>query len=100
MVLTELYYLTWQRQGSIAAQETHTLVKSWHLPILFPDEQVIVRAAEIKATYGLSIADSYIAACALLHDATLVTKDYGFDSLKPELKLLQLAAHGARKEKT
>ena len=91
IVLTELFYLTWQRQGPLVAQETYTHVRGWQLPILFPDEQTILKAGELRATYHLSIADSYIAAFALIAKAILVTKDPDFNLLAPELKLLQLA---------
>ena len=36
---------------------------------------LLEKAAELKATQLLSLADAWIAACALLHDATLVHKD-------------------------
>jgi ribonuclease VapC len=91
VVLTELVYLTWQRHGDIIAKETFSQVRSWGLPILFPDEQVIVRAGELKAVHRFSMADSYIAACALLTDAILITADPDFERLAPHLKLLRLA---------
>lgn len=93
VVLTELYYLTWQRQGPLVARQTYSHVKSWQMPIVFPDEQVIMKAGELKATYHFSIADSYVAAIALIHKATLVAKDPDFDALTPDLKLLQLTRH-------
>ena len=41
-----------------------------------------IRAAEIKARGGLSLADAWIASLALIHDAELVHKDPEFDHVE------------------
>ena len=42
---------------------------------------LLIRAASIKATHRLSLADAWIAATALELDATLVHKDPEFEKL-------------------
>ena len=90
MALSELYYLVWRKTGKAEADLTYALVKSWGLPVLYPTEQVILTAGRLKATYKLGIADSYIAAFALLNDSQLVTKDSDYEALVPELELIKI----------
>ena len=49
-------------------------------------------AAELKATYPLSLADAWIAACARLHGALLVHKDPEFGTLPIDQETLPLKA--------
>lgn len=90
MALSELYYILWQRRGKAEADTIYGLVKSWGLPVLYPDEQVILTAGRLKATCKLGIADSYIAAFALLNQTPLVSKDPDYEALLPELDLIKL----------
>ncbi len=91
IALTELTYLTWQRQGEEAAVGRYTLVTKWGRPILWPDEAVVLTAARFKAQYTLGIADSYIAAFARIHAAPLLTKDPDYQRLKQEITLIALS---------
>ena len=90
IVLSELYYVTWRKQDQWVADEVIHEVLGWHLPLLLPDERVSLSAGFLKARYSLGVADSFIAALALAHRATLVTKDPDFRVLQPDLKLLDL----------
>jgi predicted nucleic acid-binding protein len=65
-------------------------MRSWNLPLLFPDEHISISAGYIKASYGLGLADSYIAAFSLDKNLTLVTKDTDYDALKSEIKIIYL----------
>ena len=65
-------------------------MKKWDLPILYPDESIILSAARIKAVYGLGIVDSYVAAFALKENSQLVTKDKDFEVLKKEINILMV----------
>jgi len=87
IALSELYYLTWQKQGKEKANETYVLVKGWQLPILYPDEHIVLLTGEYKVKYGFSIADSYIAAFAFHNRLTLVTKDPEYKKLAREMKI-------------
>lgn len=90
IALSELYYLTWQKQGKEKANETYALVKGWRLPILHPTEHIVLLAGEYKVKYRFSIADSYIAALAFHNSLTLVTKDPEYKILGQEIKIKYL----------
>ena len=90
MVYSELYYLIWQRKGKAEADTFYGLVKSWDLPLLMPNERIMLTAGRLKAAHRLGIADSYIAAFALLYEMPLVTKDSDYQALAPELKIILL----------
>jgi predicted nucleic acid-binding protein len=90
MVYSELYYLIWQRKSKTEADNTYGLVKSWRLPLLLPNERIILTAGRLKAQYRLGIADSYIAAFALLKRVPLVSKDPDYEVLSSEMKLIKL----------
>lgn len=88
--LSELYYLIWNKKGKAEADKIFGIVKSWRLPILYPNEKVILNAGRIKAVYKLGIADSYIAAFALDEEAKLITKDADYKILNEEINLFFL----------
>ena len=90
VVLTELYYVTWRKQGQPLADVTVQHVLDWHLPLLTADAHISLFAGSLKARHHLGLADSYVAAFALAHRAKLVTKDSDFHILAPELDLLLL----------
>ena len=91
VVLTELYYVTWRKQGQPLADVTVQHVLDWHLRLLTADARLSLLAGSLKARYRLGLADSYVAAFALTHRASLVTKDSDFRVLVPELQLLVLS---------
>jgi predicted nucleic acid-binding protein len=91
VVVTELYYTTWRRQGQPLADVTIQHVLGWHLPLLTPNERISLFAGSLKARHRLGLADSYIAAFALSSGTTLVTKDADFRILEPQLRLLFLS---------
>ena len=88
--LSELYYLIWQKKSRAEADTIYGIVKSWNLPVLYPNERVILNAGRIKAVYKLGIADSYIAAFVLEGDAQLITKDKDYRILEKEMRILFL----------
>lgn len=88
--LSELYYIVWQRKDRAEADRIYGVVKSWNLPILYPNERVILNAGRIKAVYKLGIADSYIAAFSIDERLRLVTKDKDYEILGQEIKVLAL----------
>lgn len=61
------------------------------LPIqwVLATDDLLQKAAEVKACYPMSLADAWIAAAAILTDATLVHKDPEFENLSslPQLRL-------------
>lgn len=91
IVLTELYYLEWQKRGKAEADRVVAFVKSWGRPILYPNETVVLVAGRFKALYRLGVTDSFIAAFAQVLPATLVSLDPDFLPLQTqgELRLLK-----------
>ena len=81
MSYMEVYYITRQERDAEEAQARIDLMTS--LPVLRIESSAMlsVRAAEIKATRRVSVADAWIAALAGEHEATLVHKDPEFDQV-------------------
>lgn len=84
----ELLYRIWkdegETEGQLAYEQCHSLPVIW----VHEDKELLKKAAELKATHSISIADAWIAASALLQGATLVHKDPEFEALDcPQLIL-------------
>ncbi|MCG8432205.1 MAG: PIN domain-containing protein [Candidatus Omnitrophica bacterium] len=90
LVFSELYYVVWGKKGKVKADEVFALVKSWNLPVLMPDERIILTAGRLKAVHRLGLADSYIAAFAVDMEKSLVTSDRDYQMLKEEIKTLYI----------
>lgn len=90
MTIYEIAYLVGAAEGFGAARGTVARVRS--LPMQEPDadEQLLWKAAEIKTGGGLSVADSFIAGLAAIHEAVLVHRDPELERLGPEIKQLVL----------
>lgn len=86
--LSELYYIIWNKKGRAQADKIYGIVKSWKLPVLFPNERVILNAGRVKAVYRLGISDSYIAAFCIEYNGKLITKDKDYKVLENEISLL------------
>lgn len=90
IVLSELYYIIWNKKGKEYADNFYGIVKSWELPVLQPTEKVIITAGRFKAVYKLGIADSYISAFSYCLSLPLVTKDTDYKILSEEIEILDL----------
>ena len=90
MSYMEVYYITRQERGVEEAQTRIDLMTA--LPVLRIESsaRLSVRAAEIKATRRVSVADAWIAALAGEHEATLVHKDPEFDLVAELVQTLAL----------
>jgi predicted nucleic acid-binding protein len=84
MTLMEVFYRVWKDEGEAAGREAYA--DCFALPMVWIHEspEILQRAAVIKATHPLSVADAWIAATALELEVTLVHKDPEFEHL-PEL---------------
>jgi predicted nucleic acid-binding protein len=75
LTLMEIFYRVWKDEnpqtGRLAYEQSQALPITW----LHEEPALLEKAAELKATQSLSLADAWIAACALLQRATLVHKD-------------------------
>ena len=74
------------------ADTVYGLVKGWDMPILLPEERVILTAGRFKTLYKLGIADSYIAAFASINNSVLFTKDADYEVLGDEIKIFRISS--------
>ena len=83
----EFYYIVGRRVGLAKAAETLRLLEQ--LPIqLYPVDQPLVRAAaEIKGEFPVSYADAFCIATAQKLEATVLTRDPEFRSVKHLIKI-------------
>ena len=81
--LGEVYYITIREQGQNSADLAYARIKAFPLTFIDKiDEELLLKAASLKAAYPISYADSFAAALAKIHNCTLLTGD-------PELKVLE-----------
>ena len=90
LVFSELFYVVWKKKGKAKADEVFALVKSWGLPVLWPNERIVLSAGRLKAVYNLGLADSYIAAFAIDKGKPLITFDRDYQILKEEMQALYI----------
>lgn len=79
--LMEVLYRVWKDEEEQAGWIAYEMVKSLPIVWIHEDKQLLELSASIKAQNSLSLADAWIAATAVLHNATLVHKDPEFKSL-------------------
>ena len=86
----ELVYITSREQGTDEAQAMLEDLRDF--PITFYDatEERILAAAWLKAKYPISYADAFAASLAQELDASLVTGDPEFKTIKEKLTLFWL----------
>jgi len=89
LALMEIEYKLLRQMAPSDTELALQTVAEWPATIAESDEAWRRRAARVKARGGLSLADSWMAALALIHDAELVHKDPEFDSV-PGLRSVRL----------
>jgi len=82
MSLMELLYRVWKDEDKQRGQLAYEQVQSLPIIWIHEDKELLEKAAEIKATQQLSLADAWIAASAIQQKAILVHKDPEFSTLK------------------
>ena len=81
--LGEVYYITLREQGQNVADLAYARIKAFPLTFIDKiDEELLLKAASLKAGYPISYTDSFAAALAKIHNCALLTGD-------PELKVLE-----------
>ena len=90
MSFMEVLYGVWRAQGQGEAYRAFFEMKMLPIKKIDSSDAILFRAGEIKATYPLSVADSWVAATAIEEEAILVHKDPEFEPLKDRLKLKTL----------
>lgn len=78
MTRMELLYCLWRDEGEQKAREGLRLLDSFSIQWVACGPDILEAAARIKRSGRISVADSWIGATALVHDATLVHKDPEF----------------------
>ncbi len=79
--LMELLYRVWRDENETAGRLAYEQCLALPIEWVHESPELLVKAAEFKARYPLSLADAWIAACAALAHATLVHKDPEFSAL-------------------
>ncbi len=86
------YLLAKRRSQQIARVWNERLLPSLPVRIITPNLAGVLKAAELKAQYAISYADSFAASLALTHDAPLLTGDPEFKAI-PGLRLHWIGDH-------
>jgi len=81
MTLMEIFYRVWKDENEVEGKLAYTQCKSLPIVWLHENIELLEQAAKIKANYSVSLADAWIAACAVLQDAWLIHKDPEFVAL-------------------
>lgn len=76
--LGEIIYVTKRHFGDEKKLEILGRIHQLGFKILPVPDPLVYQAAEIQAEYPISYADSFLVACAIEHDATVVTGDPEF----------------------
>ena len=80
--LGEVFYVIARKKGLPKAEEFLNFLPGLPLRLIPATWEIILQAARLKAQYALSYADCVAAACAVVHQAVLVTGDPEFRALK------------------
>jgi predicted nucleic acid-binding protein len=79
--LGEIIYVTKRRFGDSKKLEVLARVHQLGLKVLSVPENLVFKAAEIKAQYPISYANCFVLACAMEHSARVVTGDPDFKKI-------------------
>ena len=90
VTFTELFYITLREQGDEVACQRMALLERLPLVRVESDPPTGLTAGRLKASYSLSLADSWIAALAELYAAVLVHKDPEFAALASRVEQISL----------
>ena len=82
MTIMEAQYVLARTFSPSEVEQFIATLRGLGAPIIESDPAWGVAAARIKSGGGLSLADAWIAALALMHDAELVHKDPEFDRVE------------------
>jgi ribonuclease VapC len=96
ITLMEVLYRVWRDEDQAAGQLAYHQCLALPIDWISNTDALLVKAAEYKALYPLSIADAWIAACASDKGAVLLHKDPEFKVLPVTQELLPLKAKKVR----
>ena len=83
----EVFYVIGRENGIPKAEEILMLLSTLPLRMIPVTWELVLQAARLKAQYSLSYADCMAAACAIHHQAILVTGDPEFRKVKHLLEI-------------
>jgi predicted nucleic acid-binding protein len=78
MSYMECYYRVWKSCGRERGREIYGHLFTLPIERINQTEEILQKAAEVKATNSLSVADSWIIATAIIKKAVMVHKDPEF----------------------
>ncbi len=79
----EVYYITLREKGQSLADLAYSRIKALPIKLIDRiDEDLLLAAAGLKASYPISYADSFAAALAIINNCPLLTGDPEFRSLE------------------
>jgi ribonuclease VapC len=84
----EIIYITQRRFGEQKKLEVFLHIRRMGMKILPCPNDLIFRAAELKARYPISYADAFALASTIEHAATLVTGDPEFKHVEHMVKIV------------
>lgn len=84
----EVYYIAWRRVGREEATRFLQSLPLFPIEVCSVSEQLVWRAAEIKAQTGLSYADCFAVGTALKRGAEIVTGDPDFKQVEQTVEVL------------
>ena len=88
--LGELYYVLCRKKDQAAAEEAIEGIERLPIRLIPVNRDLILKAAEIKATKPISFADAFVVALAKKEKAIIVSHDPEFEVVKDEVKILWL----------
>jgi ribonuclease VapC len=84
----EIIYTVQRRFGQQAKLEVVKSISRLEIEILPAPNDLVYRAAELKAHFPMSYADTFVVASALEHGATIVTGDPEFRQVERLVRIL------------
>ena len=90
MSYMECYYRIWKNCGREKGREIYAYLFTLPIERIDLNEEILQLAAEIKASYTISVADSWIVATARFMDAYLVHKNPEFLQVNSFVRLHNL----------
>ena len=86
----EMFYILSREQGRAKAQSLLEDLRSLSIQFFDSTEDRILAAAQLKAEYSISYADAFAASLAQELDASIVTGDPEFKTIKEKLSIFWL----------
>ena len=88
MTLMEVFYRVWKDEGEAAGRLAYEQCQGLPIDWMHETPEMLEAAAAIKASYALSLADAWIAACAQMTTGVLVHKDPEVEPLPLKMECL------------